>query len=583
MYLILHGTRRYILCFLSLLIYSTNVYSQQNDINPFGLDIDYSRIEYTDLDGDNKPDVIRSFINDTIPIQWIDEDNTMEYGHLQGDMINDCLMIDRNMDGIYDGAMDLVVDWIDSNGDGKADIQIILDNAKYSDKSWGKGHVMVTIDTDKDQVFNHINWNTLQLEAWDRSGRCNFFQDYAGQTLFMKIHTSVFNLKNFSYNWENPFLFYDMDGDGLSEMAIRFIDKPVIDFSKKYSTSLSKKINDVRMTFDMDNDNSPGNEFDFDMSLKFYGKGFDFSDHVHKIENLKRFTPADSLFSDNRWRYTKELVYVDHNQAYDKTYSGDWEECWFVFDEDDDCHRWERVEFYDPRDLFKIGARNGGLDNNPQADPTGDRGEWDMDFSGEGNLYISPLDGKIHLYGAEWGGWRIDQNAEYYQGWQGWRGGADKIPHARCIMHPNVFPTIKYSDTNENGFFDTFEFDLDGDTIFELKLSATDLEINDAAKIHLTSPMNYADYTKLFKLSAEKKWLRAQNAIKAAQAHGIPTNCYAFFFHPKSLREKYHNGFWLNLYIYIDFRKFALSKNDLDLLKKVDTAYLTGNWNLKNN
>ena len=57
-----------------------------------------------------------------------------------------------------------------------------------------------------------------------------------------------------------------------------------------------------------------------------------------------------------------------------------------------------------------------GLDDNAQSDPVGDRGEWDLDNSGKGNLYISPLDGKIHLFGAEKGFWRIDQNAFYYQG-----------------------------------------------------------------------------------------------------------------------------------------------------------------------
>ncbi|MBK7700235.1 MAG: hypothetical protein IPJ39_16665 [Saprospiraceae bacterium] len=35
---------------------------------------------------------------------------------------------------------------------------------------------------------------------------------------------------------------------------------------------------------------------------------------------------------------------------------GLWQQCWIVFDEDDDCQRWERVEFYQPLDPFKVGA-----------------------------------------------------------------------------------------------------------------------------------------------------------------------------------------------------------------------------------
>ena len=137
-----------------------------------------------------------------------------------------------------------------------------------------------------------------------------------------------------------------------------------------------------------------------------------------------------------------------------------------MFDEDDDCHRWERVEFYDPKDPFLIGSHKGGLDHNPQADAVGDRGEWDLDFSGKGNLYISPLDGKIHLAGAETGYWRIDQNTLYYQGWQGWRG-PNIQPEDTDPVEPSTFATVRYRDTDDNGFFDEISYDMDGDQTFE--------------------------------------------------------------------------------------------------------------------
>jgi hypothetical protein len=77
------------------------------------------------------------------------------------------------------------------------------------------------------------------------------------------------------------------------------------------------------------------------------------------------------------------------------------------------------VEFYELKDIFKIGTDKGGLDSNKQADALGDRGEFDMDNSGKGQLYIAPFDGRIYLYGAEWGAWRIDQTAFSYQGFDG--------------------------------------------------------------------------------------------------------------------------------------------------------------------
>ena len=58
-------------------------------------------VEYLDLDGDGDPDVIKSItINDT-PVLWIDDDDDMQYGDLEGDTDSDCLLIDRNRDGKY--------------------------------------------------------------------------------------------------------------------------------------------------------------------------------------------------------------------------------------------------------------------------------------------------------------------------------------------------------------------------------------------------------------------------------------------------------------------------------------------------
>ena len=86
----------------------------------------------------------------------------------------------------------------------------------------------------------------------------------------------------------------------------------------------------------------------------------------------------------------------------------------------------------------------------PHCDAAGDRGEWDMDNSGNAQLYISRFDGRLHLYGAETGVWRIDQNAEYFQGWDRmWMGFRD----------PKLFATVLYSDRDNNGFFDHIEYD----------------------------------------------------------------------------------------------------------------------------
>ena len=79
--------------------------------------------EYLDLNGDGRPDAIRTLTHQNVPVLWLDDDGNMEPGDLEGDMVNDCLLLDRNKDGVYD----LVVKWADLDGDGKADLQLIAE------------------------------------------------------------------------------------------------------------------------------------------------------------------------------------------------------------------------------------------------------------------------------------------------------------------------------------------------------------------------------------------------------------------------------------------------------------------------
>ena len=338
---------------------------------------------------------------------------------------------------------------------------------------------------EKDGIFNYIDWNTIRLMCWSHIGHANFFSDYHGNNLFLKMHGSPYHIDNISYNWENPFIFYDYDNDGLTEFTIRLVDTPNFrpkngysgifdDIDDKYEISFTKKIDWVAFSWDLDNDNTYGKEFDFDMSVHFRGEGFDYSDQKHTFNSLKGLESANKLLWDDSWRKNVELIYADQNAAFDLVFgrgNNKYNESWFVFDEDDDCNRWERVEFYEPKDLYTIGLRKGGIDNNAQSDAIGDRGEWDLDNSGNGNLYISKFDGRIHLYGAEWGCWRIDQTAYCYQGFGGLY---DKWAFHRMTEEPEIFGLVKYTDTDKNGFIDLIEYDLDGNQDFEEKVSLID-------------------------------------------------------------------------------------------------------------
>ena len=559
--------------------YDQKYWNQKLQIEPFRLPlppVGY-QVEYIDLNGDGKPDAIKSVtVNDT-PILWLDDDGNMKEGDIEGDMINDCLLIDRNKDGIYGGQGDLIIDWVDTDDDGKADMQIVIEYPKKNTgEVWPNGHYMIMRDLDKDNIFNYINWNDFSLRCWDKNGVCDFYEDYSGQTMFMKIHTSTYDIKDLRLNWENPFLFYDEDGDGLTEMAIRFVDSPKIKDRSKPSNSyvnrqLEGRIDWVSMAVDLDNDNGPGNEFDFDFTIGFQGKGFDYTDQVHKVNNLRGMPEADKFFMDPRYRQLTEFLYPDHKSAKEMIFKrGEWSRVNFVYDEDDDCGRWERVEFYDPLDPFKIGWKNGGIDNNKQSDAAGDRGEWDMDNSGKGKLYVGKFDGRLHLYGAEWGCWRIDQNANYYQGWDRMWMGMDR--------QPGKFGTVKYTDKDDNGFFDYIEYDLDGDKKFEMTIDLKALGLDDRCELIDISIFKYKDYTSMMKKMSKSMWKNAMTAVQVAHKYNVQTLWYAKLMQALSVRQKYNNGYWLQFYIYKDLEHTFMQKGDQEKLKQLTVAYYSGNW-----
>ncbi len=564
-------------------------WNSNTQLIPWRLNPEISEVTYLDLDKDGDPDILKAKLNNTVQMIWVDDDDDMKSGDQTGDTDSDCLLIDKNSDGIFAGPGDLSIDWSDENGDGKADIQLVVNNGGTKVRNffdWNADYMYV-LDVDKDEIMHYIDWNKIAMQAWEHNGHANFFKDYNGNSTFLKMHASSFRMDDMRFNWENPFIFYDEDNDKLTEMAIRLLDSPNFrqadptqngfdKVDKEIDVKFTKIINYAALTWDLDNDSEPGNEFDFDMSLLFKGKGFGYEKQAHYFKSLIGLPAANSFFYDARWRKIDTLFYPDRNVAYNLIFNqGDWQECHFVFDEDDDCNRWERVEFYEPLDVFKIGGKNGGLDNNRQADAVGDRGEFDLDNSGKGRLYISAFDGRLHLYGAEWGAWRIDQTAFSYQGFGGLY---DRWNKGRLQIEPAKFASIKYTDVDKNGFIDLVGYDLDGDRIYEDQVSFQSLGIDDCVDLIEPKTMDYKKVNKLFKNVAENSWKKSQQILKVAHQYQINTSWYAFYKNPNSIQEKYSYGYWLAFYLYQDLRYLARSNKDLALVKAIDKAYYSGNW-----
>ena len=145
---------------------------------------DQSDITYEELNEDGTPDIIRTFILDSIPIMWIDDDCDMRYGDTEGDTDNDCLLADLNKDGIFGGPEDLSIDWVDTDDDDIPDIQITIYNGKEDVRYTPdyKSDFIIVIDIENDNIKTFIDWNKLLPLCWEKNGHSNFYQDYHGNT-----------------------------------------------------------------------------------------------------------------------------------------------------------------------------------------------------------------------------------------------------------------------------------------------------------------------------------------------------------------------------------------------------------------
>ena len=116
---------------IGLLYLGSSLFSQQFNIEKSRLRSfkpDYTSVPRTeDLDNDGDADLIYSTLFDSIPIIWIDDDDDMRNTDWEGDLDNDCLIMDRNRDGIYAGPEDISIDWVDNNADGIADMQVVVE------------------------------------------------------------------------------------------------------------------------------------------------------------------------------------------------------------------------------------------------------------------------------------------------------------------------------------------------------------------------------------------------------------------------------------------------------------------------
>ncbi|MGZ4887050.1 MAG: hypothetical protein ACXVJK_04800 [Candidatus Aminicenantales bacterium] len=361
-------------------------------------------------------------------IIWViddDGDGSVQKG---GDRDSDCYVIDYGADGI----VDRMVDYIDDNNDGRADE---MDVRFFKDGVLS--YAWFGVDIDRDGAL----WN---IKAFDDSLEECRTCDPNGDNLF---YVNAFNPERGTWVplGECPIAFYDTDGDGFSEIAVRVSVVPAAwdpakdpDFaSRAYAGPWDKGMADavvanIRSSYDIDQESSREAPFHYEMSFNLVGRTpFKFPDVAHS--NPLRRPPQETIALP--WKDVRALA-----DTYEATETGfSWventDEATVPLSAEgtpDDPNRkglawpWER----------RFMENSGGPSRKWNV-----RREWSSKPSAKRELYYSEIDKRIHLYGAE-------------EGWieVGNFGGLGAVAEIRMF------------DTDGNGFFDRWEVYLSNST-----------------------------------------------------------------------------------------------------------------------
>lgn len=537
------------------------------------------------------------------------------------------LLIDKDGCGRFDSLGDFCYRAFDLNGDGAPEAEYYH---LFPGEDWCPYSNKFVVNLNGERALSYLDFENLTYpdeQKYDVGGKYR-----------MNVHGSGFFVNSYSLHpqtsWETPIAWYDFNGDGKTEMVMRVGDTMHNEIIAsgglaKGQQRYSGKASEFEIAFELNGNTSDEKWHSLDLLLSFYNYKDPQLDYTRYQDTLGCMAPlkGSEVFHgellDTRCQPVRQyLPYLDGVKI-GLEHDG-WSSCFLLFDEDDDDCRWE--------EMFSNHEGDGEQANyiwTKFSDHLGDRTEKDPECAGRGMLYVSPMDGKIHLYRAQYGWWEIDYLSLF-------KGSAD---HADCGEGPMPregmrYPRVRYFDTDGDGFLDmiryeTVEFGREDATarcIREIRLAdytdhieppqlfdprtdtpesgfmleSWDHKPFDKAAFDGT-PVK-ACYDKLkgyYEQVCEKMWESAMLLYRCAAAYGLNVSerldenlqteytlkqrlamqeylipqGYSRHLSGNTLREKYHNGFWLREKVFADL--CSCTALDTAVLEK---CYYTGQY-----
>jgi len=371
---------------------------------------------YVDRNGDGRPDEV--WFIDTAPrhldsmrpllVRVIDEDEDLETGH-EPDMDSDLYVADWKADG----TVDVVCDYTDADGDDDVDeMALYFPGRRGLTAWWGRD------DGDDNLLWYDVGYTYSQ-------SLCQVRSHFGGNESFCAF-TIGENDAEWSARFENPFVFYDHDGDGITEEVVRI-------------SGQDQAVHNLRHSFDVDNDARADDPRDFDASISAHARdGLVFAPAEGEAISL-RGIPAHAFLSyavtpdfarRTVWGPTM-LTWVENDHNVNEDSYAEPEE------------RWEGVICPGTEGFAQIGGPHCGRFNK--------RFELALDPEAPFKVYYAATDQRIHLIGAD-------------RRWMDVDADRDRRAEMR----------YEYLDTDGNGHVDTWRVDIGADGVVDDEWRAVD-------------------------------------------------------------------------------------------------------------
>ena len=342
-------------------------------------------------------------------VRMVDEDGDLaETG--RGDLDSDAYFYDWNADG----TIDVVTDYQDNDGDDDVDEMGI-----FYDKSWKDDKDDITVWWGVDVGDDNLLW--YDVDGTYYQDLCQYRTHFSGDEMFYQFRLAE-GFDAWLNVFEDPFAFYDVDGDTCSELVVRVC-------------ALGHDVENLRYSIDADGDASGTRTHDYEFSVTgLPGETAMSTEGVAVAPMQVRGIATHPVLS---WADTR---------SYAKT--APWAKAMLTWDElnantegevDKDSHeRWEG--------LINRASRHGDFPQvgGPPTSAFNKRVEVSEHPANPLRLYFDTADQRLHLLGARYAYLDIDYNL-------------DGTQDAR----------YEYEDTNADGVLDRRRIDLDGDGTVE--------------------------------------------------------------------------------------------------------------------